>query len=89
MNVLQPVTFVIIVHEGRNLASKDSNGLSDPYVTCCFSNTTNPKAKSEKKKTDTIKKTLNPNWRDQELSFSFNNEGEFQDLELEITVWDK
>ena len=83
------VTFEIIVHEGRNLASKDSNGFSDPYVVCSFKNIRDAKSKPEKKKTDFIKKTLNPNWNDQELAFSFNSERTFGDLELEITVWDK
>eukprot|EP01114_Cavostelium_apophysatum_P013351 TRINITY_DN3215_c0_g1_i2.p1 TRINITY_DN3215_c0_g1~~TRINITY_DN3215_c0_g1_i2.p1 ORF type:complete len:659 (+),score=119.89 TRINITY_DN3215_c0_g1_i2:105-2081(+) len=48
---------------GRNLPAKDSNGLSDPFLTCNFDN-------FKQFKTEIIKKELNPNWKF-EVSFIY------------------
>ncbi|KAF2068928.1 hypothetical protein CYY_009750 [Polysphondylium violaceum] len=51
MNILQ-----VNVLEGRDLASADTNGYSDPYCTVSLG--------PQKKKTQICKKTLNPKWNE-------------------------
>jgi Ca2+-dependent lipid-binding protein len=56
---LKPGKLFVSVVQGRHLASRDSNGLSDPYVKLYLSNCI-----GEKKKTHVIQETLNPLWRE-------------------------
>ncbi len=54
---------------GRNLASKDSNGLSDPYCEIYVLDEKSQPIKKSKQKTKVIKKSLNPTW-DESFSIS-------------------
>ncbi|KAJ9064507.1 phosphatidylserine decarboxylase [Entomophthora muscae] len=64
--------------QGRNLAAKDLNGFSDPYVTV--------KINKLKVKTKCIKKTLNPDWYDiLELTPDF----ETVPTVAQLVCWDK
>jgi len=76
---------VLTVHvwEGINLASKDSNGLSDPY--CVVS--VIPTSKPSKAKTKVKKETLNPTWQE---VFNFKLEHwESSVLKIECLDWDR
>ena len=81
------------VDAGRGLVSRDSNGLSDPYVKMFI---TGPwkglvPAKLEKgKKTSVVKKSLNPEWNE-ELVLKID-EGLVKsnfDIMLNVEIWDK
>uniref|UniRef100_A0A8C2WIM8 Multiple C2 and transmembrane domain containing 1 n=1 Tax=Cyclopterus lumpus TaxID=8103 RepID=A0A8C2WIM8_CYCLU len=63
--------------QGRNLTPMDPNGLSDPYVKF--------KLGTQKYRSKTMPKTLNPQWRQQ---FDLNLYEETGGV-LEISVWDK
>ena len=67
--------FTVTVKEARNLAAKDSNGLSDPFARLQLGN--------NKKKSSTQKKTLNPKW-DESFDFATDADQEW----LRITLWD-
>jgi Ca2+-dependent lipid-binding protein len=54
--------WVIVIHRGFNLASKDPNGLSDPYVKIEVRDVDN--GVLLKKETKVQKKTLNPAWNE-------------------------
>jgi len=56
------------VVSGRNLASKDSNGLSDPYCEIYLLDEKGQPNKKSKQKTKVINKNLNPTWDE---SFNF------------------
>eukprot|EP01103_Thecamoeba_quadrilineata_P012386 TRINITY_DN3187_c0_g1_i1.p1 TRINITY_DN3187_c0_g1~~TRINITY_DN3187_c0_g1_i1.p1 ORF type:complete len:789 (-),score=103.91 TRINITY_DN3187_c0_g1_i1:70-2436(-) len=68
---------LVKVVEARNLASKDANGLSDPYVELCFQDV--------KKKTKVKKKTLNPIFNEE---FDFVIPRDVEDPKLIAVVWD-
>ncbi|XP_049324626.1 multiple C2 and transmembrane domain-containing protein 1 isoform X2 [Astyanax mexicanus] len=63
--------------EGRDLRPMDQNGLSDPYVKFRLG--------SEKYRSKTVLKTLNPQWREQFDLHLFNQDGGV----LDISVWDR
>ena len=65
------------IREGRNLASADPNGKSDPYVKL--------EVGTQKKKSKTVKKTLNPAFNE-EFTFSLSK-GE-SILNVQVYDWD-
>jgi hypothetical protein len=68
----------VLVKRARNLAVKDANGLSDPFVEV--------KVGSQKKKTKVIKRNLNPIWKEE---FTFNVPAKSAESELvKVSVWD-
>eukprot|EP01125_Pyxidicula_operculata_P012223 TRINITY_DN4003_c0_g1_i1.p1 TRINITY_DN4003_c0_g1~~TRINITY_DN4003_c0_g1_i1.p1 ORF type:complete len:543 (+),score=153.70 TRINITY_DN4003_c0_g1_i1:56-1684(+) len=68
----------VTVHSGKGLASKDSNGLSDPYIVVQINNS--------KKKTKIIFKTLEPDWNE---SFQFDVAGLDENAnDILLTVYD-
>jgi len=75
-----PSTLKVTIHCGSNLASKDSNGLSDPYVKFTVGNEKHGKTF----KTKIIWKTLDPSWDE---TFEFKNDGSVQMNNLPITFY--
>jgi len=65
--------------QGRDLASKDSNGKSDPYLTINFG--------TQQAKTKVVKKTLNPVWQDPPIVFA--NDGSHNHILVECWDWDQ
>jgi len=57
------------VVSGRNLASKDSNGLSDPYCEIYLLDEKGQPNKKSKQKTKVVNKNLNPTW-DETFNFT-------------------
>ncbi|XP_076020191.1 rabphilin-3A [Genypterus blacodes] len=66
-----------------HLAAMDSNGYSDPFVKICLKPDMGKKAKN---KTQTKKKTLNPEFNE-EFSYEIKH-GELAKKTLDISVWD-
>jgi len=71
---------------GRKLAPKDSNGLSDPYARIYFCDKDGKIVDHIKKKSTTVKKTLNPKWNEiYDLEVDLNVGG----LYIQIWDWDR
>ncbi|KAL0489634.1 piccolo [Acrasis kona] len=73
-----PSRMIVTVLAGRNLASRDWNGRSDPY---CIIKYENGEYRSDKKNS-----TLNPVWKDQSFPFKMNSEQPPGELRCEC--WD-
>jgi hypothetical protein len=74
----------MIIMSGRNLVAKDSNGLSDPYVTVKLKTPQGDRLSEDQRiETRYIKETLNPIWAE---VFKFEVSG---DESLCIKCWDK
>eukprot|EP00339_Tiarina_fusa_P005372 CAMPEP_0117050752 /NCGR_PEP_ID=MMETSP0472-20121206/35043_1 /TAXON_ID=693140 ORGANISM="Tiarina fusus, Strain LIS" /NCGR_SAMPLE_ID=MMETSP0472 /ASSEMBLY_ACC=CAM_ASM_000603 /LENGTH=516 /DNA_ID=CAMNT_0004764657 /DNA_START=65 /DNA_END=1615 /DNA_ORIENTATION=- len=75
---------LVQVLSGRTLASKDSNGLSDPWVRLTLRDAKGNSTKGSERKTAVISKSLNPEWNE---SFSIPlNE---KHCSLKVECWDK
>ncbi|KAJ0057536.1 hypothetical protein NL108_009289 [Boleophthalmus pectinirostris] len=79
----QKSCLIVGVVRCAHLAAMDSNGYSDPFVKICLKPDMGKKAKN---KTQTKKKTLNPEFNE-EFSYEIKH-GELAKKTLDISVWD-
>lgn len=66
----------ITVHAGKDLASRDANGKSDPYLRFLYG--------QSRLKTTIQKKTLNPNWKNETFLIPVDE----SDNTLHVQCWD-
>ncbi|KAL0490842.1 protein kinase C beta type [Acrasis kona] len=79
-------SLTVVVIEAKSIRAADENGFSDPFVELKIE----PDSKTAKdtKKTQTIKKTLNPRW-DETFTFSINSLDFDSFLEVTVKDWDR
>ncbi|ELR15075.1 C2 domain containing protein [Acanthamoeba castellanii str. Neff] len=63
----------VSVLQGRNLAARDNNGKSDPFVRVSIVDEED-KVTGKSVKTETIKGTLNPVWKDEDFTFDLSDQ---------------
>jgi len=77
-------TAVIQILAGRNLVSRDSNGLSDPYCIVSFVDHQGSVVGKQTKKTKVKSKTLNPKW-EETIELSIETAASY----LEVSIMDE
>ena len=90
-NVKHRANVIIQIFEAQRLPQLDPNGYSDPYVKAIIGQETSSKRVSgddhmryQERRTETLRKTLNPKWNGEVLEFQEVYLGDY----LKIQVWD-